>query len=159
MKNGGKHVCLSWVVIVLLVAGAGDLAGCARSGEGDAPPVATESPTAEPVSVARPGPFGLAMGMSKDEIETAIGIPLQPHLVGAPFYFNTPLVPRPFEGAEDYLLLVLPEAGLCRISMAGEHVSTDGYGLELRAAYRRLRDLGVCAVERLLHETGRQPAT
>ena len=81
------------------------------------------------------------MGMSKDEIETAIGFPLQQHILGEPFYFSTPLVPRPFDGAEDYLLLVLPEAGLCRISMAGKNVSTNGYGLEVRAEYERLRDL------------------
>ncbi len=81
------------------------------------------------------------MGMSKDQIETAIGIPLQPSLTGEPHYFSTLLVPQPYAGAESYLLLVLPEAGLCRISMAGKNVSTDGYGVELRLEYWQLRHL------------------
>ena len=142
MRNGLQRVCGCAGVAVLLVAASGQFVGCAQPGQRDTLSVATEPPAStEPRAGARPGPFGLAMGMSKDEIETAIGVPLQPNRLGAPFHFNTPLVPRPFDGAEDYLLLVLPEAGLCRISMSGENVSTDGYGLELRAAYRRLRDL------------------
>ena len=79
------------------------------------------------------------MGMSREEIETAIGIPLEPS-PSPPFHFTTPLVPRPLDGVDRYTLTVSPELGLCHITVAGENVSTNGDGLALRTKYDRLRD-------------------
>ena len=144
--NGLQRVCRCAGVAVLLLAGSGVLAGCAQPGEGDGPPASAESSGAvQPSAVAEPsganpsGPFGLAMGMSRDEIETAIGISLEPS-PSPPFHFTTPLVPRPLDGVDRYTLTVPPEAGLCQITVAGENVSTSGDGFALRAKYDRLRD-------------------
>ena len=131
---------------MLLLADSGVHAGCAQPGEGDRPPASAESSGGvQPTAVAEPsganpsGPFGLAMGMSRDEIETAIGISLEPS-PSLPFYFTTPLVPRPLDDVDHYTLTVAPEAGLCHIMVVGEDVSTSGDGFALRAKYDRLRD-------------------
>ena len=144
--NGLQRVCRCAGVAVLLLAGSGVLAGCAQPGEGDGPPASAESSgAAQPTAVAEPsganpsGPFGLAMGMSRDEIETAIGISLEPS-PSLPFIFTTPLVPQPLDDVDHYTLMVAPEAGLCHIMVVGEDVSTNGDGFALRAKYSRLRD-------------------
>ena len=146
MTNGLQRVCWCSGAVVFLLAGAGALTGCAQPGAGDGPPASAEtSGVVEPSAVADPsgangsGPFGLAMGMSRDEIETAIGISLEPS-PSPPFHFTTPLVPRPLDGVDRYTLTVPPDAGLCHITVAGEDVSTSGDGLALRAKYDRLRD-------------------
>ena len=146
MTNGLQRVYWCTGVVVFLLADAVALTGCAQSGAGDGPPASAESSgVVDPSAAAAlsgangPGPFGLAMGMSRDEIETAIGISLEPS-PSPPFHFTTPLVPRPLDGVDSYTLTVSPELGLCHITVAGENVSTSADGLALRTKYDRLRN-------------------
>lgn len=85
------------------------------------------------------GPFGLRMGMSRVEIESVIGAPIKPVESNANL-FSTATVPRPSDRVEHYVLLVLPNAGLCQIRAAEVDISSSSHGVELRNAYEDLRD-------------------
>ena len=85
------------------------------------------------------GPFGLAMGMSKAAIEAAIGSDLDTVEDPSNLY-RTTAVPRPLERVDFYGLLILPNAGLCQIRVAGITINSSSHGVELRNEYQRMRD-------------------
>ena len=84
-----------------------------------------------------PGPFGLNMGMSKAAIET--GSKLEA-VEGQSNLYSTKIVPRPLDGVDFYTLLILPNAGLCQIRVAGRTINSSSHGVEIMARYRQLRD-------------------
>ena len=85
------------------------------------------------------GPFGLAMGMSQAAIEAAIGSDLET-MEGQTNFYRATTVPRPLERVDFYGLLILPNAGLCQIRVAGITIDSSSHGVELRNEYRRVRD-------------------
>ena len=104
--------------------------------------VSRDSETEAALTVSRAqasGPFGLRMGMSRVEIESAIGAPIKP-VESKANLFSTATVPRPSDRVEAYVLLVLPDAGLCQIRALGVDISSSSHGVELRNAYEDLRD-------------------
>lgn len=132
----------------LLIAGALLLSpmGCSdptdqHASRRDAP-VDTEQSSSDDAStdtlIEQPtGPFGLHMGMSRSDIEEAIGSPIQPL---EPYLFRTDRVPRQPQGMDFFVLRVMPESGLCQIRVASEDISSSSHGVELKGAYENLRD-------------------
>jgi hypothetical protein len=96
-------------------------------------------PLAGIAPVQSTGPFGLAMGMRKGEVEKIAG-PLK--LAGqTPNVFETAKVPRPLGDFENYLLEILPTSGLCAIRGIGVNIKTSSHGIEVMAGFKRLAGL------------------
>ena len=86
-----------------------------------------------------PGPFGLTMGMSKVAIEAVTGSKLEA-VEGESNMYRTETVPRNLDRVDFYTLVVLPNAGLCQIRVAGMTINSSSHGIEIQTEYRRLRD-------------------
>ena len=96
-------------------------------------------PSPGPAQAQAAGPFGLDMGMSQAAIEAAIGSNLNP-VEGQANLYRAMTVPRPLERVDFYNLIILPNAGLCQIRVAGITIDSSSHGVELRNEYRRVRD-------------------
>jgi len=79
------------------------------------------------------GPFGLAMGISLDELETT-------PIPNAPGKYVLKRVPRPHPSFESYLAQIAPRSGLCWIKAIGRDIQADSYGISVRSAYTSMRD-------------------
>lgn len=92
------------------------------------------TPAATQPREAHEGPFGLARGLSIDEVKVLIGAePYSSHR--SLYWFRT--VPSPYPGFERYLLLVGEDQGLCKV-VAVQSVTTNRYGTEARAKFTEL---------------------
>ena len=81
------------------------------------------------------GPFGLRMGMSRDELERAAG-PLE---LVKPNIYKTTRPPRPHDRFEAYYLVVNRSAGLCKIQASGLTIETNNFGTQLHQEFDNLR--------------------
>jgi hypothetical protein len=78
--------------------------------------------------MSKKGPFGLWMGMSLGEFETA---PIEV----APTKYRVTTVPKPHSAFESYVLQITPMNGLAWIKAIGHTIHTSAYGIELRTAF------------------------
>lgn len=87
---------------------------------------ATESPSE--TNSTSSGPFGLWMGMRKDEFEGSLE-------EIAPFKYRASNVPKKHSKFEDYIVQIAPISGLAWIKGISGTVSTNPYGYELRSTF------------------------
>jgi hypothetical protein len=92
---------------------------------------ATESPSDSRSTGS--GPFGLWMGMRKDEFEGSIE-----EIV--PFKYRVSNVPRKHSRFEDYIVQIAPISGLAWIKGISGTVSTNPYGYELKTAFEDMEE-------------------
>ncbi len=100
--------------IALMAAVAGCSPTAPSGASGDANPSAETRPaTPEPAPAAsRDGPFGLAMGMTREEVREAMGrAPIEEEDGFA--HFDT--APKPHPQLSDYLAMSSPTEGLCKV--------------------------------------------
>ena len=71
-------------------------------------------------AIAAQGPFGVAMGLSKDHVESVLGISLM-QLEGQPNVFSSTALPRSHPSFETYVLKILPTNGVCQVSRNRGH--------------------------------------
>lgn len=94
---------------------------------------AQEKPSPTKKIDTAPGPFGLRMGMTKEQLGSGL-IELAPHK------FTLTKIPKPHQAFESYGVWVGPTTGLCFIRGVGKDIPTDVYGAELVAQYNILRE-------------------
>ena len=86
------------------------------------------------------GPFGLEMGMSKEqmkkELKMTFGNGLRSTGIGR-FLYKVK-VPKPHSDFGDYYIIVTPEHGLCKI-LAVNRMTTNGYGSNVKIFYEELK--------------------
>lgn len=104
------------------------------SAEAAPKPQAMSSSDSQPLVPPGSGPFGLAMGLSKQDTEAMIGGLLQP-VEGAPHLYSTATVPKPHAAFEAYVLQIGSDAGLCQIRAVGADISSSSHGLQVRSAF------------------------
>ena len=88
-------------------------------------------------TIATQGPFGIAMGLSRDHVESVLGISLR-ELEGQPILFSTTAVPRSHPSFETYVLKILPTNGVCQVRGIGITIQSSSHGVEIRRAFNEL---------------------
>lgn len=98
--------------------------------------IATSTPAPPKPAVAQTydGPFGLKMGLSKDQIE-AMGIHFS---IGEDGYLNTDKLQEPHSDFRGYSLLIGEKEGLCRLFAFGKEIDAGAFGTELLAKFDSL---------------------
>ena len=114
------------------------------AGNGATPTVRATTPSVAPnigssSSVSARGPFGISMGLSKDDVESVVGAGAAlMEVEGQPNLFATTAPPRPHPRFENYLLKILPTAGVCQIRGIGVTIRSSSHGVEIRRAFNDL---------------------
>jgi len=85
-----------------------------------------------PVSAG--GPFGISMGLSKANVESVVSAALTA-LEGQPHLFSTTAPPRTHPGFGNYVLKILPKAGVCLVRAIGLNIRSSSHGVEVRNAF------------------------
>lgn len=90
-------------------------------------------PEATPPEVPndRDGPFGLAMGMTTAEVQSAIGVPPDVSFRNMVIYTTAP---TPHPKFSRYVLIFGGATGLCKVAGVSE-IDTNRYGSDIRASY------------------------
>lgn len=78
------------------------------------------------------GPFGLRMGMTKGEVQKAMGAMKE----GQPGRFLAPTPPKKHPGFETYVLMISPSHGLCKIVAVGVNVPLNSFGDRLKDQFK-----------------------
>jgi len=82
------------------------------------------------------GPFGFAMGMTRDDVEKLAG-PLKDAPNSAQGLIMVSRAPKPNESFRSFSLLIGEKAGLCKIVAIGQNVDTSPQGTELNHEFDR----------------------
>ena len=90
-----------------------------------------------PPSDSAGGPFGISMGLSKSGVESVVGAPLT-EVEGQPNLFVTTMPPRPHPSFENYVLKILPTAGVCQVRAIGVTIRSSSHGVEIQQAFNDL---------------------
>ena len=111
-------------------------------GSSAAATVRTTTPTAAPnvrssASVSAAGPFGISMGLSKSGVESIVGAPLT-EMDGQSNLFATTTPPRPHPSFGNYVVKILPTAGVCQIRGIGVTIRSSSHGVEIQRAFSDL---------------------
>ncbi|MCX9112224.1 hypothetical protein OKS80_04820 [Aeromonas veronii] len=92
------------------------------------PAMATTPVTDENVMLAADGPFGLAMGMTKEMFKGH----LTPVSAGV-YVLDTP--PKAHPQFEQYVVKISDKTGLCWIKGVGKDIPTNGHGIQLKSEF------------------------
>jgi len=88
-------------------------------------------------SQEKSGPFGFEAGMTKQQIIEIVGSDAIKESNGDTIIItNAPKADREFES---YALRISPENGLLKIVAMGKNINTDGFGNELKSAFKTLK--------------------
>jgi hypothetical protein len=79
----------------------------------------------------RKGPFGLWMGMTREEIGSESN-------EVAPGKYRVVTVPKPHSAFESFVLQITPKCGLSWVKAFGHKIETSVYGVELQTAFDSL---------------------
>ncbi len=136
--------------VVLLFAGCSFLVACKQSNSDAPPPVAGAS---APVSVASAppspppvvqlkkgpwaGPFGVAKGITREDLESAIELKAVPETAN----YASKTAPVPHSSFDQYNYSISPDSGLCRVSAASVDINTGDFGSELKSEFVRFKDM------------------
>jgi len=82
--------------------------------------------------MSRKGPFGLGMGMTTADFDTALE-------EIAPGKYRIASVPKPHSAFEVYILQITPKNGLSWIKAIGKAIQTSVYGIELKSAFDSMK--------------------
>ena len=82
------------------------------------------------INAAQAGPFGLSMGMSKQELGKMEHISTNRYRLDA--------VSNPDPNFSDYIVMVGGKSGLCRIKALSVKIQTNGYGSEVKDKFESL---------------------
>lgn len=81
-------------------------------------------------------PFGLKVGMSLADVIKVSG---QPEKLGDNFY-SFKKVPIPYAGFADYLMVITPQNGLCKVIGFGKPIATSAYGDAIRDEFSSTKE-------------------
>lgn len=79
------------------------------------------------------GPFGLSIGLKKDEINGKL-------TEIKPFVFQTEHVPKKHSSFENYVLKIGPKSGLSWIKAIGKSIQTNDFGISVKASFEEMKD-------------------
>ncbi|MDY6854619.1 MAG: hypothetical protein SWO11_07905 [Thermodesulfobacteriota bacterium] len=82
------------------------------------------------INTAHAGPFGLSMGMTKQELGRMEEISTN--------RYRLHTVPNPDQNFSDYIVIVGDRSGLCRIRALSVKIRTNGYGSEVKDKFKSL---------------------
>ena len=85
------------------------------------------------------GPFGLQMGLTKQNVEDMTGVTLTA-IPNSLNIYTTKVVPKTHYAFETYILLISPKVGLCRIRALSGDINTDSYGLALKSKVKDIAE-------------------
>jgi hypothetical protein len=85
------------------------------------------------------GPFGLQMGLTKQNVEDMTGVTLTA-IPNSLNIYTTEVVPKTYNAFETYILLISPKVGLCRIRALSGDINTDSYGLALKSKVKDIAE-------------------
>ncbi|MEB6679903.1 hypothetical protein [Acinetobacter lwoffii] len=88
------------------------------------------------VSSFAEAPFGLKVGMSLAEVKKVSG----PAEVLEKNYYSFKNVPIPYKGFKDYLMVITPKSGLCKVLGFGNPITTSVYGDGVKAEFSTLKE-------------------
>ena len=81
-------------------------------------------------------PFGLTVGMPLSTVKKVSGNPE----VLSRYSYSFKKVPTPYKGFEDYLMVITPKNGLCKVIGYGEKITTNVYGDDLRFNFNKVKE-------------------
>jgi hypothetical protein len=84
------------------------------------------------INTAHADPFGLSMGMSKQELGKMEQVSTNSYRLNS--------VPNPDPNFSDYIVMVGDKSGLCRIRALSLKISTNGYGSEVKDKFESLEN-------------------
>lgn len=116
-----------------LSAGAPAVPTTKPTGAATASSAKTEVPTPEPIADENPmlvadGPFGLAMGMTKDMFKGQLT-----QAGNGIYLFKNP--PKPHPQFEQYAVKISDKAGLCWVKGIGKDITANGQGIQLQVKF------------------------
>jgi hypothetical protein len=88
-------------------------------------------------SQEKSGPFGFDAGMTKEQIIKIVGDGAIKEFDGDTLILNN--APNSDRDFESYALKISPENGLLKIVAMGKSINTNGFGNELKSAYKSLK--------------------
>ena len=97
-----------------------------------------EPEKAEPKLPPANGPFGLEVGLTKENIEDMAGVTLEP-LEGQTGLYMASSLPKNNAAFSFYALRISPNVGLCQIRAVGKDLDADSYGIEVQSNFDQLR--------------------
>ncbi|MFZ6655892.1 hypothetical protein [Undibacterium sp. TJN19] len=119
--------------------------GCEKKGPvvEQAPIVPVKQAEVKPAEVKKvpqkiyEGPFGLAMGISTDELTRDIGFVKDADTS----YFFTGKAPKPIPGVENYIAIALPNLGLCKIVASATYETVNDTGAQLKQGADKFKEM------------------
>jgi hypothetical protein len=88
-------------------------------------------------SQEKSGPFGFEAGMTKEQIIKIVGDGAVKEIIGDTLLLTNVL--NADRDYESYALKISPENGLLKIVAMGKEINTNGFGNELKSAYKDLK--------------------
>ncbi|MDR2875098.1 MAG: hypothetical protein LBV44_04130 [Methylobacillus sp.] len=127
------------IVLIFVLVSAVSLFGCEKTKTSDTQAAAepktaqTEQPAAQTKLQASDGPFGLSQGITLEQSQK-----IMPLKKEGDFVYSTPKVPSPHNAFENYMLVITPQHGLCKITAIGNAINNDAYGDSIREKFDTL---------------------
>src|SRR5690606_15796845 len=84
------------------------------------------------------GPFGLAKGLTLDDIQAMTGASLSVVDADQNLYSST-MAPKSNSAFERYVMVISPVVGLCQIRAIGKDITVNSFGSQLRSEYAGLQ--------------------
>lgn len=100
-----------------------------------AAPIAASVPTPQPTSWV--GPFGIQMGLTKQQVLDATGARALPD---NPFTYVSSKAPKSHVAFQDYAYTIGDQAGLCSVVGLGDDFDADAYGNAVRSNFSAIED-------------------
>jgi hypothetical protein len=100
-----------------------------------AAPIAASAPTPQPTSWV--GPFGIQMGLTKQQVLDATGARALPD---NPFTYVSSKAPKSHVAFQNYAYTIGDQAGLCSVVGLGDDFEADAYGNAVRSNFSAIQD-------------------
>jgi hypothetical protein len=101
-------------------------------------------------SQEKSGPFGFEAGMTKEQIIEIVGSGAIKESTGDTTIFSN--APKADPNFESYALRISPENGLLKIVAMSKNINTNGFGNEVKSAFKDIRAALVKIYGRPIHE-------
>lgn len=128
--------------LIIVAASIVAVVSCSNGDDSPTQEVSSQSSAPAATSVAsstlpeRKGPFGLAGGMTIEELKSVSSITNGP----SAGVYQTDKVPKPHPMFETYLLLVSEKSGLCKVAAIGKDFESNSFGHSVKSNFKEIEN-------------------